>query len=592
MTAGSPVNGVIPLYSSTTGQIAGTMQGGKVIGLDTEANKSAAYSFPNEIGVSGGASGAGTQSYLTPSGGGSNMNWDQISSYGYSPQDIATFQQHGWSPAQVMDSIQKGYAQPPAQQGATPSQQDAFGITRQDSGKGYTTLTARNGQTVNVDSAGNYFTTDAQGNNTPVTDQQAQSMGFQSQNPETLARQQLSQIDPTSEALRTNVGQSYLDMQQQAAAGPTAADYQKQLDLYKQVDPTGYAQRIAQGQGVAQGVAQAGDLVKQAQDYVTQVTGQAPTSAQDALDQYQKLDPQGFASMKALNTSQDLGLKTATDQLALGSQLDPVSQMQVEQQARKGQADRGNLYGSGQAAVEAMTTGQAGQALLQQRQQAAQAAQGAMQSYLTSGATTGALGQAGYQQGLTNRQGAMGLEGAALGQQQAALGSQQSYLTSGLDLGTTAMNMYQQNLANKYNANQAALGYLGSGQTPYQAGASYLGQANATAANAAQGGPQYNPASLGTGQVGTAQQAPDYGLQIGNQAQNYFNSLNNAYGGGGAATKNRTAAAMSGAASGALSGAMGGATAGSVIPGVGTAIGAVGGGLIGGVMGGAGGYYS
>jgi hypothetical protein len=589
MTAGSPVNGVIPLYSSTTGQIAGTMQGGQVIGLDSEANKSAAYAFPNEIGVSGGAAGntaVNTQSYLSPSG--SNMaSWNDITSAGYSPQDIATFQQHGWSPDQVMDSIQKGYAQPPSQQQATP-QQNAFGITSKDSGKGYNTLTTASGKTINVDSAGNYFTTDAQGNNTPVTDQQAQSMGFQSQNPETLARQQLAQIDPTSEALRGNIGQSYLDIQNQAAQGPTAADYQKQLDLYKQVDPTGYAQRIAQGQGVAQGVSQAGDLVKQAQNYVTQVTGQAPKSPQDALDQYQKLDPQGFANMQALGSSENLGLKSATDQLALGSQLDPVSQMQVEQQARKAQADRGNLYGSGQAAVEAMTTGQAGQALLQQRQQAALNAQGGMQSYLTSGATQGAVGQAGYQQGLANQQGAYGLEGAALGQQQAALGAQQSYLTSGLDLGTTAMNMYQQQLANKYNANQAGLSYLSSGQTPYQAGASYLGQANATAANAAQGGPVYQPASLGAGNVGTAQQAPQYGLDVGNQSQNYFNSLNNAYGGGGVSTKNRAVGAGVGAASGAVSGAaagapLAGATYGMSIP-IGAGIGAL--------AGGASGYYS
>ena len=238
----------------------------------------------------------------------------------------------------------------------------------------------------------------------------------------------------------------------------------------------------------------------------------------------------------------DSYLKSVQDQYALGSKLDPVSQMQVEQQARKGQADRGNLYGSGQAAVEAMTTGQAGQALLQQRQQALQS----------------------------------------------ALGGQQSYLGAGLGLGDTAMQLYQQGLQNKANAQQGALSYLSSGQTPYQAGQTYLSNAEGAAANAAQGGPVYNPAALGQGQLGTAQQAPQYGLDIGQQSQNYFNSLNNAYGGGGGATKNKTGAAIAGGASGAVGGATAGATLGSAYPGVGTAIGAV----VGAGLGAASGYYS
>ena len=434
---------------------------------------------------SGTDTGAGA-SYLASGGqtGSGNMDWSDITNYGYSPSDIATFQQHGWSPAQVMDSIQKGYAQPPGQSSVgQPSQQDAFGITRTDSGKGYTTLTTAKGQTINVDNAGNYFTTDAAGNNTPVSDLQAQQMGFQSANPETQALKQMGQIDPGTEALRSQLASSYTDPNK--AANPTAAQYQSYLDTFKQVDPTEYAERA----GLA-----------------------------GSMDSY---------------------LKQMQDQNALGSQLDPVTQMQVEQQARKAQADRGNLYGSGQAAVEAMTTGQAGQALLQQRQ-------------------------------------------AALS---SALGQQQSYLGAGLGLGDTAMQLYQQGLQNKANAQQGALSYLTSGATPYQAGQSYLSNAEGAAANAAQGGPVYNPSALGQGQLGTAQQAPQYGLDIGAQSQNYFNSLNNAYGGGAAgAQKNKTVSA----ATGALSGAAAGATAGSVVPVYGTAIGAV----VGGVAGGLGGYYS
>ena len=569
MTAGSPVNGVIPLYNSTSGQIAGTMAGGKVSTLDTEANKSAAYAFPSEIGVNAPSAGAGApgaaagpQSYLSSSGnsgGSGNMTWNDITNLGYTPQDLAAFQQRGWTPDQVLDSYQKGYSHPAATASVAP-QQNAFGVTSVDSGKGYQTLTnAKTGQTVNVDAAGNYFTTDAAGNNTPVSDTSAVSMGFQSANPETNAQKQMAQIDPASEALRTQLAGSYANTLSQAQA-PTASQYQSYLDLYKQVDPAGYQQRINQQQQVS--------------DYVKSVTGQAPTSAADALAKYQQLDPHGYASMQALNTSEDASLKQATDQLALGSQLDPTTAKQVEQQTRLAQASRGNVYGTPQMAEEAMTTGQAGLALQAQRQAAAQAAQGAMQSYLTSGATTGALGNQLYQQGVGNTGSALGL--------------QQSYLSSGQDLGSTAMSLYQQGLQNKANAQQSALSYLSSGQTPYQAGASYMNQANANAANAAQGGPVYQPASLGQGNLGTAQQAPQYGLDVGSQAQNYFNSLNNAYGAGAAGGKNKLVGAGVGAASGAVSGAaagapLSGATYGASIP-IGAAIGAV--------AGGASGYYS
>jgi hypothetical protein len=305
--------------------------------------------------------------------------------------------------------------------------------------------------------------------------------------PETNALTQMGQIDPASEALRQQLTASYADPGK--AANPTAADYQSYLDTFKQVDPAEYAAR------------------------------------------------------QGLGTSMDSYLKSVQDQYALGSKLDPVTARQVEQQARAGQAARGNVYGTPQMVSEAMATGQAGEARLQQRQ-------------------------------------------AALG---AALGGQQSYLGSGLGLGDTAMQLYQQGLQNKANAQQSAMSYLSSGQTPYQAGASYLDRANANAATAAQGGPVYNPAALGAGQLGTAQQAPQYGLDVGAQAQNYFNSLNNAYGGaGGAATKNKTGAALSGAATGAISGGMAGATLAPASMGISIPVGAV----IGGALGGASGYFS
>ena len=491
-TAGSPVNGVIPLYDSTSGLIAGTMQGGVVNMVKTNDPKATATlsSFPNEIGVQGqaqpaAAAGAPSSSSYLQSGSG-NMTWQDIMNTGYGASDIAIFQQHGWSPAQVMDSIQKGYATPPAKAAAAP-QQDAFGITRTDSGQGYTILRNQSGRQVAQDSAGNYFDIDAQGNHIPLSDSAAQAAGFQSANPEVSAQKQMAQIDPQSEALRSQLAQSYQDPN--TAANPTAAQYQSYLNTFQQVDPEEYAQR------------------------------------------------QGLA------TSMDSYLKQMQDQNALGSQLDPVTAHQVEQQTRAGQAARGNVYGTPQMVEEAMTTGQAGLALQQQRQ-------------------------------------------AALS---SALGQQQSYLGSGLGLGDTAMSLYQQGLSNKSNAQQNILSYLSSGQTPYQAGSAYLNQAQGNAANAAQGGPVYQPASLGAGNLGTAQQAPQYGLDVGAQSQNYFNSLNNAYGGGAAGnTKNRSAAAASGAMSGAISGGTAGAAMGGPYAPLTGALGAVAGGAIGG----AGGYYS
>ena len=386
----------------------------------------------------------------------------------------------------------------------------------------------------------------------------------------------MAQIDPTSEALRTALGQSYLSNLQntpqidisRGAAAPAAGDVQSYLDLYKQIDPQGYAQRAGMAQQVA--------------DYVTRVTGQAPTSAQDALAKYQQLDPAGFQRLQDLGTGMSSYLQTAQQQAALGAQLDPFTAREVEQQTRAGQAARGNVYGTPQLVAEAMARGTAGEARQQQRLQNLSQALGQQQSYLGSGLTMGAVGNQLYNQGL--------------GQQQNALGLQQNWLSSGQSLGDIANNLYnqgygrylqgfQQNQALRQQAQANALGYLGSGQTPYQAGASYLNMAQQNAANAAQGGPQYNPASLGQNYLSNQQQ--QYGLDIGSQAQNYYNSLAN-YSGAGGATKNRTGAALGGAASGALSGATAGAALGGPYAPVTAAIG----GVLGGALGGAGGYFS
>lgn len=315
--------------------------------------------------------------------------------------------------------------------------------------------------------------------------------------PETRALGQMAQIDPASEALRQGLASSYLAPLQQAAqtGPPPAADVQSYLNLYKQIDPQGYAQRVALAGGMDQ-------FVQQAQQ-----------------------------------------------QAALGSTLDASTQREVEQATRAGQVARGNVYGTPQLVAEAMARGSAGEARAQQRRAALSSALGQQQGYLGSGQGIGDVANALYQQG------------------------------------------FSRNIAGRQAAQGGALSYLGSGQTPYQAGASYLNMAQQNAAQAAQGGPQYNPSSLG--QQYQAQQFPQYGLDMSQLAGNWYNNINQAnmqayglgqaYGGQGASGGNR---AMS-AGVGALGGAASGALAGSAVPGIGTLVGAG----IGAVAGGASGYF-
>jgi hypothetical protein len=295
--------------------------------------------------------------------------------------------------------------------------------------------------------------------------------------PESVALQQMQQIDPTSEALRQGLGQSYLSNLAQTSA-PSAADFQSLLNTYAQVDPTGAAAR------------------------------------------------------------QKLGTDVASQE-ALGAQLDPGTIREVEQGTRAAQIARGNVYGTPQLVAETMARGSAGEQRMLQRQQALQ-----------------------------------------------------SYLSSGQTMGDVAMNLYNQR-QNQLRASQgAALGYLGSGQTPYQAGASYLNMAQQNAAMAAQGGPQYNPASLGQQYTGAgAPSFPQYGLDVSQLAGNWYNNINQAnlqaYGLQQAYGQKSGGGSAMGAGIGALGGAASGALAGSAIPGIGTLIGAG----IGAVGGAASGYF-
>jgi hypothetical protein len=398
------------------------------------------------------------------------MTWDAVArQYGLSARDIQQFQNSGITPDQVQAGGQQGYSMGDiiAKFGAAPAGAQAPA---------------------------------------PAVSPTA---GTQ---PETNALAQMAQIDPTSEAVRTALGQSYLSNLQNipqapgfnaptSAAAPSQADVQSYLDLYKQIDPSGYA---------------------------------AHAGLADQMSAY---------------------LANAQAQAARGSELDPTTVREIEQQTRAGQAARGNVYGTPQLVQEAMQRGTAGEARAQQRLQNLSGALGQQQSYLGSGTGLGDIANTLYGQGY------------------------QRYLQG-----------YQQQL-NQFNAQQGArqqaqtnaLNYLGSGQTPYQAGSSYLNMAQQNAANAAQGGVQYNPASLGQNYLSNQQQ--QYGLDVGSQAQNYYNSLANYGYGGGGAGKNPGASALAGAATGALSGAAAGTT---ISPGIGTVVGGIGGA----VLGGAGGYFS
>jgi hypothetical protein len=339
------------------------------------------------------------------------MTWDDIGKQqGYSPQDITTFKQWGYTPDQFAQALSAGLSlggmADAAQKGISPWQ----------------------------------YLTNAGVDNPAVGNTQ----------PETVALAQMRQIDPTSEALRTGLGQSYLTSLNESG-GPTAAKLQSYLDLYKQVDPT------------------------------------------------------SAAGLSTLGTDYASYLKRAQDQAALGAALDPSTQREVSQAARQAQIARGNVYGTPQLVAETMQRGSAGEARQQQRTA-----------------------------NLAN-----------------ALSGYQGYLTSGATPGGTALNLYQQSLANQQTARANALSYLGSGQTPYAAGSGYLNAAQSAAASAAQSPSyQYNPQALG---LGASFNNPAAGNQAAQTADQYYNSMLNAYS-MTPQSKNKGAAALGGAISGGIAG--------------------------------------
>jgi len=86
----------------------------------------------------------------------------------------------------------------------------------------------------------------------------------------------------------------------------------------------------------------------------------AERTIQQRLKELQISDPEGFAARKEMGQSILEGIRS-------GSELSPEMQEQVEQAERAGQAARGNIMGQSSGAAEAMSVGDAGFRLYQQR---------------------------------------------------------------------------------------------------------------------------------------------------------------------------------------------------------------------------------
>ena len=236
-----------------------------------------------------------------------------------------------------MYSIQTGVAKPPSPAAAAASQQDAFGITRTDSGKGYQTLKDE-------------FRADDQrrfraGIISPPTrlatiprslTSKRRRWGFSPLTRKLKRRSNWPRLTrPVKRCVKVLVNRIWT-LKPRPRAGPTAADYQKQLDLYKQVDPTGYAQRIAQGQGVAQGVSQAGQSGPTGARLCHQGHG---TSTNQPSGRANPVSEAGPARVRLDAGAQHLAGSSPSSRppisWRLGVSWTRSRQMQVEQQARK-----------------------------------------------------------------------------------------------------------------------------------------------------------------------------------------------------------------------------------------------------------------
>lgn len=94
-----------------------------------------------------------------------------------------------------------------------------------------------------------------------------------------------------------------------------------------------------------------------------------PTQYAQMLAALKQIDPSGYALREQTAGGISGNLKQLQGDLAQGTKLTPDQEQQLEQEIRRSQAARGNVYGQAPVQAEAFTKGQAGLNLYQQRLQ-------------------------------------------------------------------------------------------------------------------------------------------------------------------------------------------------------------------------------
>lgn len=160
-------------------------------------------------------------------------------------------------------------------------------------------------------------------------------------------------------------------------------------------------------------------ILKKAMPQVQQLATADRTAA---ISDVQNLGPQAVAAYRSANANPDVEAllselsRQSLGELQMGAELDPSLRREVSQSVRAGQAARGMGYGPNDVYLEAMTRGQAGEAMRQQRRSNAAATAGlgmqwsrqnqfdpfaAILGMPTSVNTQSALGMAGGMEGQT-----------------------------------------------------------------------------------------------------------------------------------------------------------------------------------------------
>lgn len=200
---------------------------------------------------------------------------------------------------------------------------------------------------------------------------------------------------------------------------------------------------------------------------------QAPAYAQTALNSLNVLDPNATALRSQLEGS-------ASQQLGLGTSLDPAYASQLQQSIRGAQSARGNSLGDAAGNAEALSLGSAGLAMQQQREGFANSVAGlggigALDSEVPGIGNFGTNGMAAYN-GITPD---LGLAGPTYGTQtqanaNQAFGTEGSEYNAGLGYGantyataTNAPNPWMQGLGLALGAGSAlGAGALTGGAAP------------------------------------------------------------------------------------------------------------------------------